>query len=88
MTTHEHEDGTARGVLAIVLVGIALGVGFNWLGLGSRAEWGLPWIGVDKVASLPVLEAAHGSWISSGSSPSSFCSAARTDTEARRSAAP
>ena len=42
MTTKE--DGTARGVLAIVLVGIALGIGFNWLGLGSRAEWGLPWI--------------------------------------------
>ena len=61
MTTHAHEDGTARGVLAIVLVGIALGVGFNWLGLGSRAEWGLPWIGVDKVASLPVLEAAPSS---------------------------
>ena len=59
MTTKE--DGTARGVLAIVLVGIALGVGFNWLGLGSRAEWGLPWIGVDKVASLPVLEAAPSS---------------------------
>ena len=51
-----NEAGTARGVLAIVLVGIALGVGFNWLGLGSRADWGLPWIGVDKVASMPVLE--------------------------------
>ena len=55
-----NEAGTARGVLAIVLVGIALGVGFNWLGLGSRAEWGVPWIAVDKVASMPVLETLTG----------------------------
>ena len=40
----------------MVLVGIALGVGFNWLGLRSRTEWGLPWIGVDKVAALTALE--------------------------------
>ncbi len=45
----------ARGVLTIVLVGIALGVGFNGLGLGSAASWGLPWIGVDEVASMPQL---------------------------------
>ncbi len=57
MTTRTpNADGTARGVLTIVLAGIVLGVGFNWLGLGSRAEWGVPWIGVDRVASLPVLE--------------------------------
>jgi len=49
-------DGTARGALTIVLVGTVLGVGFNWLGLDSRADWGLSWIGVDRVASMPLLE--------------------------------
>ncbi len=49
-------EGTVREVVTIVLVGIALGVGFNGLGLGSEASWGLPWIGEDRVASMPVLE--------------------------------
>ena len=49
-----NEDGGAmRGVAVIVIVGVALGVAFNALG---REDWGLPWIGVDQVASMPTLE--------------------------------
>jgi rhodanese-related sulfurtransferase len=50
------EEGLARGVVTIVLVGVALGVTFNWLGLASRPAWGLPWIGVDRLAALESLE--------------------------------
>lgn len=50
------EEGIARGVVTIVVVGVALGVAFNWLGLASRPAWGLPWIGEDKLAALESLE--------------------------------
>lgn len=38
-----------------MLVGLALGFAFNWLGQGSRAGWGLSWIGKDRVAEMPSL---------------------------------
>lgn len=50
------DDGVLRGVVTIVVVGVALGVAFNWLGLASRSAWGLPWIGEDKLAALESLE--------------------------------
>jgi rhodanese-related sulfurtransferase len=50
------EDGIARDVVTIVVVGVALGVAFNWLGLSSQPAWGLPWIGEDKLAALESLE--------------------------------
>lgn len=49
------EESATRGVVTIVLVGLALGVAFNWLGQGSRAGWGLSWIGKDRVAEMPSL---------------------------------
>jgi len=50
------DEGITRGVVTIVVVGVALGVAFNWLGLASRPAWGLPWIGEDKLAALESLE--------------------------------
>ena len=50
------EGGVTGGIVSIILVGIVLGVGFNWLGLESRPAWGLAWIGEDPVESMPTLE--------------------------------
>lgn len=50
------EAGLARGVVTIVLVGVALGVGFNRLGLDGRPSWGLPWIAGDRLAALESLD--------------------------------
>jgi rhodanese-related sulfurtransferase len=52
----QDQDGVAGGIVAIVLVGVVLGVGFNWLGLSSRPVWGLAWVGEDPVESMPALE--------------------------------
>jgi rhodanese-related sulfurtransferase len=51
------EAGIAKGIGAIVLVGILLGVSYNWFGLRSQRKWGLPWIGEDKVAALRAMQA-------------------------------
>jgi rhodanese-related sulfurtransferase len=52
----EDAGGVLTGIASIVLVGGLLGVGFNWVGLASRPVWGLPWIGENRVASMPTLE--------------------------------
>jgi len=51
-----HGEGLLRGMAAIAVTGIALGVAFNWTGLTSRPAWGLPWIGEDRLAALESLE--------------------------------
>jgi len=49
-------DRTAlRGVVVIVVAGLTMGIVFNWLGLDSRAGWGVPWIAKDRVAEMPSL---------------------------------
>jgi rhodanese-related sulfurtransferase len=53
----EHERGLVRDAAAIVLLGVALSLVYNWRGLESRPGWGLPWIGTDRVAELPRLAA-------------------------------
>jgi rhodanese-related sulfurtransferase len=50
------ENAFVRGVVTIVVVGVALGVAFNWLGLASRPAWGIPWIGEDRLAGLEGLD--------------------------------
>jgi rhodanese-related sulfurtransferase len=50
------DDGLVRGVVTIVVVGVVLGVAFNWLGLASRPAWGIPWIGEDRLAGLEELD--------------------------------
>ena len=49
-------EGLVRGILGIVLVGAALGVVFNALGLSAKPAWGLSWIAVDKLEQLASLE--------------------------------
>jgi len=49
------EGGLASGALWIVLVGVALGVGYNAMGL--RAGFGVPWKGVDRLVDLEALPA-------------------------------
>ena len=48
--------GLARGALAILAAGAALGVGFNAIGLHAKS-WGLTWIAEDPLAALPTVEA-------------------------------
>ena len=52
---HDRE-GVTGGIVSIVLVGLVLGLGFNWLGLESQPAWGLAWVGEDPVESMPTLE--------------------------------
>jgi rhodanese-related sulfurtransferase len=58
------QDGTAgtlRGVVAIVLVGVTLGLAFNALGLASKPPRGLSWITqVEKMPSLEELQPGSG----------------------------
>jgi rhodanese-related sulfurtransferase len=51
------DAGLARSVATIVLVGVTLGVGYNKLGLVAPNDWGIAWIGQDRVAAMPDLEA-------------------------------
>jgi len=44
------------GVFAIVVVGVALGLGYNTLGLRSAPAFGLAWLARDKAADVFVLE--------------------------------
>jgi len=53
---HEAPQGLARGVLAILVLGSALGLAYNAMGLLGQPPWGLSWIAVDRVAELPTLE--------------------------------
>jgi rhodanese-related sulfurtransferase len=61
MQARETEAGVLGGAGAILLVGLALGAGYNWMGV--EGGWGLPWIGQDRLAQAPTVEA-----VSSGSS--------------------
>jgi len=38
------------GMTLLILVGCALGLGYNAIGLEGRPAWGLPWKGVDRLA--------------------------------------
>jgi rhodanese-related sulfurtransferase len=64
MTDEKKPDGTAetlRGVVVIVVVGVALGLAFNALGLASRPPRGLSWIKqVEKMPSLEDLQPGSG----------------------------
>jgi rhodanese-related sulfurtransferase len=64
MIVAEKQDGTAatlRGVVVIVVVGVALGLAFNALGLASRPPRGLSWIKqVEKLPSLEDLQPGSG----------------------------
>ena len=46
------EAGIASGIAAIVLMGVLLGVSYNWFGLRAQRKWGLPWIGEDRLAAF------------------------------------
>jgi len=50
------EGSLGWGILTIVLVGTALGVGFNMLGLAGKPAWGLSWIAEDKLEQLEQLD--------------------------------
>ena len=52
----ESPQGFFRGVILIVLVGTALGLGYNAMGLVSQPSWGLSWIAVDRVSELASFE--------------------------------
>ena len=49
--------GVLRGALLILLTGVLLGTAFNWFGQRSRPQWGVAWVGTDKVAEMPTLSA-------------------------------
>ena len=52
------QEGFVRGIIMILLIGVILGVGYNWLGLKSRRSWGVAWISKDKLSDLPVVGVA------------------------------
>ena len=64
MTDEMKKDGTAetlRGVFVIVVVGVALGLAFNALGLASKPPRGLSWITrAEKLPSLEELQPGSG----------------------------
>ena len=51
--------GALRGAMVIVVVGVALGIGYNAMGLASRPRHGLAWIKQpEKIESLEALQGA------------------------------
>lgn len=44
------------GMTLLILVGCALGLGYNAIGLKGRPAWGLPWKGVDRLAIFDDVE--------------------------------
>lgn len=52
----DDEGSLGWGIVTILLVGGALGIGFNLLGLAGKPVWGLSWIAEDKLAELEALE--------------------------------
>lgn len=64
MTDEKQPDGmaeTLRGVVVIVVVGVALGLAFNALGLASKPPRGLSWITeTEKMPSLEDLQPGSG----------------------------
>ena len=51
-TTGGRTGSTASGVSWILLTGLLLGIGYNWIGLRSKPAWGLSWIAEDRTALL------------------------------------
>ena len=57
------EAGIVPGIAAIVLVGVLLGLSYNWFGLRAQRKWGLTWIGEDQFAAFmaqPALDLPAG----------------------------
>src|SRR5881394_3297958 len=51
--------GALRGAMVIVVVGVALGIGYNAMGLASRPRHGLAWLKQpEKIESLEALQGA------------------------------
>jgi rhodanese-related sulfurtransferase len=50
------EDSLSRGIVIIVVAGLALGIAYIWLGQRSRPRWGLTWIAEDRLAAMPSLD--------------------------------
>ena len=51
--------GALRGAMVIVVVGVALGIGYNAMGLASRPRHGLAWIKQpEKIESLEAMQGA------------------------------
>jgi len=83
MTTLENQShdpdlaGALRGALTIVVIGAALGIGYNAMGLTSRPHRGLAWIKQpEKLESLEALQTAPGAGASTGSENASPAAAA------------
>jgi rhodanese-related sulfurtransferase len=58
--TRGDADGLYRPILVIVLMGAALGLAYNALGLAGQPSWGLTWIGQDpleRLATMPTVSA-------------------------------
>jgi len=49
------QDDLVRGIVAILLIGVVLGLGYNWFGLNSRRPFGVAWIATDKTV-MPVVD--------------------------------
>ncbi len=56
----DERDRILRDVVAITMLGIALGVVYNWRGLDGRPPWGLSWIAEDRGSGLAALDALDG----------------------------
>lgn len=58
-STAQSRDGASESVLqsivAMIALGVALGLGFNALGLTNKPGWGIAWVGKDRAADVPSL---------------------------------
>jgi hypothetical protein len=50
--TGEQAGHLLGGIVALVIAGTLLGLGYNLLGMEARRPWGLTWIAEDKAAAL------------------------------------
>lgn len=55
-STPRRAAGLGGGVAAILLAGVALGLGYNAFGLSADPPWGLHWIARDRLARLDKVE--------------------------------
>lgn len=53
-------ESLAAGMLAIVVAGTVLGLLFNWIGLRSRPDWGVAWVGQDRASQMVSLDSLGG----------------------------
>ncbi len=56
-TRARSEDGVLGGIAAIVAIGLALGLAYNYLGLRSKPSFGLAWLAHDRTEDVAVLPA-------------------------------